>query len=238
MAPGGDEVSRTVVVQTGDTLSRIGRVVGVPWLELAAANGIKSPWTIRPGQVLVVPGQPEPAPSTAEDYRLQVGPFTAHRWARTKRVRWIVMHDPVGGSPGGTLAYLRRNALGVSYHYLILPPEPGRVPVAVCLAEPGQWCVGHAGVKSRIPGTLVRDGDVNEATIGVSLYKHTSDYGPFPESMVKAAADLVSDLINDDEYELTDAGVVLAHREVSPGRRSDPRGLDMTAFRANVAARL
>lgn len=40
------------VVQKGDTLSAIGRKTGVAWKKIAELNGIKSPYTIRPGQVL------------------------------------------------------------------------------------------------------------------------------------------------------------------------------------------
>lgn len=52
-------------VVSGDTLSGIGSKVGVDWPDIASANGIPAPYTIYPGQVLVVPGSgaaPAPAP--------------------------------------------------------------------------------------------------------------------------------------------------------------------------------
>ncbi len=47
--------ARTYTVAAGDSLSRIGNRLGVPWRAIAAANGIEDPWIIRPGQVLVIP---------------------------------------------------------------------------------------------------------------------------------------------------------------------------------------
>lgn len=43
-------------VQSGDSLSRIGVRFGVPWRDIARINGIGSPYTIRVGQILKVPG--------------------------------------------------------------------------------------------------------------------------------------------------------------------------------------
>lgn len=43
-------------VQRGDTLSGIADRCGVRWLDLAAENSISAPYTLRDGQVLVMPG--------------------------------------------------------------------------------------------------------------------------------------------------------------------------------------
>ena len=45
----------TYTVQKGDSLYKIGKKFGVPWPKIAAANGIKPPYTIYPGQVLIIP---------------------------------------------------------------------------------------------------------------------------------------------------------------------------------------
>ena len=52
---GSSDTARTYTVVAGDSLSKIGSKLGVPWREIAAANGIKSPWIIHPGQVLTIP---------------------------------------------------------------------------------------------------------------------------------------------------------------------------------------
>ncbi|MFA7297913.1 MAG: LysM domain-containing protein, partial [Dehalococcoidia bacterium] len=57
-APAGGAGTQTVVVGDGETLSQIGERLGVPWLEIAEANGITGPlYVVRSGQVLVIPGR-------------------------------------------------------------------------------------------------------------------------------------------------------------------------------------
>ncbi|MDQ0112325.1 LysM peptidoglycan-binding domain-containing protein [Paenibacillus harenae] len=46
---------KSYTVKNGDTLWAIDRKVGVPYEKIAAANGIKPPYTIYPAQVLVIP---------------------------------------------------------------------------------------------------------------------------------------------------------------------------------------
>lgn len=46
----------TYTVKAGDTLSKIGAALGVNWQTIASLNGIKSPYTIRVGQVLKING--------------------------------------------------------------------------------------------------------------------------------------------------------------------------------------
>lgn len=44
--------AKTYTVQKGDTLSKIGTIIGIDWKTIANLNGIKSPYTIKVGQVL------------------------------------------------------------------------------------------------------------------------------------------------------------------------------------------
>ena len=47
---------RTYTVQKGDiSLYYIGQKLGVAWQAIAKANGIKAPWTIHRGDVLIIP---------------------------------------------------------------------------------------------------------------------------------------------------------------------------------------
>ena len=55
--------SSTYTVVSGDTLSGIGAKLGVNWKDIANANGIKSPYTIYPGQKLTIPGGSSTSPS-------------------------------------------------------------------------------------------------------------------------------------------------------------------------------
>lgn len=52
----GTGAARTYLVGEGETLSEIGSRVGVPWLEIAQANGITGPfYIVRGGQTLIIP---------------------------------------------------------------------------------------------------------------------------------------------------------------------------------------
>lgn len=87
-APGGE----TYTVRRGDTLFQIGRRVGRSVAELAAANGIKNPNLIFPGQVLRITGgetavdppvapTPEPSPPPAgegQTYTVRAGDTLYH----------------------------------------------------------------------------------------------------------------------------------------------------------------
>ena len=46
--------TKTYTVKSGDTLSEIGQKLGVNWKDIASKNGISSPYTIYPGQVLKI----------------------------------------------------------------------------------------------------------------------------------------------------------------------------------------
>ena len=61
----------TYIVKSGDTLSGIGAKLGVDWKDIANANGIKSPYTIYPGQKLIIPGGSSTSPSRT--YTVQPG---------------------------------------------------------------------------------------------------------------------------------------------------------------------
>lgn len=52
------------IVQSGDSLSKIGSKLGVNWQAIANANGIGSPYTIYAGQSLVIPGSASPNGAT------------------------------------------------------------------------------------------------------------------------------------------------------------------------------
>jgi LysM repeat protein len=46
----------TYTVLAGDTLFKIGQRLGLPWLDIAAVNGLSAPYTIFEGQTLLLPG--------------------------------------------------------------------------------------------------------------------------------------------------------------------------------------
>ncbi|MFB6535103.1 peptidoglycan-binding protein [Streptomyces noursei] len=67
---GGSGSSSTYTVKAGDTLSAIGKALGVKWQTLADLNGIKAPYVIAPGQKLKTstPTAPKYAPFPGAGY--------------------------------------------------------------------------------------------------------------------------------------------------------------------------
>ncbi len=77
---GGVTCTSTVVVGAGDTLSEIGATFNVPWLNIAQANGITSPYRLFPGESLCIPANPAPSnttPATAARLRFLTGSTSA-----------------------------------------------------------------------------------------------------------------------------------------------------------------
>ncbi|URN11383.1 LysM peptidoglycan-binding domain-containing protein [Streptomyces radiopugnans] len=83
---GGDAVEKpatggTYTVKPGDTLSKIGERLGVPWPDIAKANNIKTPYRIHPGDKLTIPkaaatAPAKPARPTVDLSRLQAAART------------------------------------------------------------------------------------------------------------------------------------------------------------------
>jgi nucleoid-associated protein YgaU len=67
------------MVTGGDTLSTIGRRTGFEWQLIAAINSIKSPYTIFPGQVILLPDWP---------YRVQAGDTLSSIATKYSEVTW------------------------------------------------------------------------------------------------------------------------------------------------------
>jgi len=218
----------THTVRSGDTLYKLARLYGVPWRAIADANLIGAPYLLAVGRVLTIPGT-RPTPPGSVRLVDEPSGYTAHRWPRREPVRWLMVHDPVGGTPAGTLAYLRHNDRQVSYNELVVPGAP---PESVTLAPPESY-VGHAGFGTAPDGT--RGSALNRASWGLCLWKAIADNGPFPDDLLAAAVTVAA--LRCGQWGLT-ADRVLAHREVDPRRRSDPRGLDMGIFREMVARAL
>ena len=247
ISPGGDDMAEAVyIVASGDTLSRIGARFGIPWRELAAANGIAAPWTIRVGQHLKLPGVARCSPG-GKDAAIPSGRAfewvegrsddTLHVWSSRYPVRFLIMHDPVAGSVAGLLSYLRKNDRGVSYNEVVTPGNPPQVHVLVDGADKR---VGHAGFGTAVDiatGTAYsRAGtNLNDVSWGICIYKHKDDNGPFSPDLYHAAVAVAAARAR--QFGVPTANI-LSHAEVDPGRRSDPRGVDMVRFRADVAALL
>lgn len=228
-------------VRAGDSWYRIASRFGIRAADLAAANGATFARVLHPGDELIVPGRcasvptPDAPPfvwvtSTDDD--------TLEAWYLPGRpIIFIIVHDPVANDPDVLLRYLRRNTPRVSYNDQIVPGHAGAPPKVHVLSDRDEW-VGHAGSGTATDartGTVYGQragGNLNHVSWGVSIFKTVADGGPFPAPLYRAAVEVVA-------YRARQFGVdvqnILAHREVDPRRRGDPRGMDMARFRGDVA---
>lgn len=143
---------------------------------------------------------------------------------RTRDVTAIVLHADASSRVESSLDWTRRAESQVSYHVLI-----GRNGAVFCTVHPDRtaW---HAGVSS-----LDGEAHVNRFSVGVCLSNRNDGEEPFPITQQGAAADVCAILCG--HYGLP-VDRITTHALVAPGRKTDPRGLDLAAFRQMVADRL
>jgi LysM repeat protein len=55
--PAPKQMFKDYAVQKGDTIFSIGQSNNIDWTELATLNGLKAPFTLKPGQTLKIPQQ-------------------------------------------------------------------------------------------------------------------------------------------------------------------------------------
>lgn len=107
----------TYTVISGDCLSSIGSKLGVSWQEIASANGIVSPYTIYPGQVLTIPGY---SSSTVGGYETSGSTYT---------VRSGDCLSSIGENLGVSWQSIA-SANGIGYPYTIYPGQVLSIPGA------------------------------------------------------------------------------------------------------------
>ncbi len=146
--------------------------------------------------------------------------------ARNHPVRAIVLHADAASNEQGTLSWLATPSSKVSYHVLV-----GRDGTVYMAVHPDRraW---HAGISS-----LNGVADCNGYSVGVCLSNTNSGTEPYPLAQVAAAVGVCARLCQ--HYGIATADIV-SHAAVAlpPGRKTDPKGLDLAAFRLAVAAEL
>lgn len=73
---------------------------------------------------------------------------------------------------------------------------------------------------------------VNAFSIGIELVNLNNGVDPYPEPQLAAAAQLTRAICSEKGIQPHD---VVGHLDIAPGRKDDPRGLDLVAFRARLA---
>lgn len=146
--------------------------------------------------------------------------------ARHLPVRAIVLHADASANVEGTLSWLATPSSKVSYHVVV-----GRDGTVYMAVHPDRraW---HAGVSS-----LHGVADCNGYSVGVCLSNTNSGTDPYPSVQVAAVVGVCVALC---QHYGIDPAEIVSHAAVAlpPGRKTDPKGLDIAAFRAAVLADL
>ncbi len=142
-------------------------------------------------------------------------PANDPKWGRVD-TSILVIHATAGLMPG-TLSWLTNLKSGVSCHYLIT--KKGEIYQLV-KDEDVAW---HAGLSS-----WKGKSGLNRYSIGIELENLNTGKDIYPTSQINACVELSNDIRR--RYNITPDNVV-AHYDISPGRKSDPKGFDMSLVR-------
>jgi N-acetylmuramoyl-L-alanine amidase len=151
------------------------------------------------------------------------------------RVDTVLIHHTASTGDSGTLEWLRSPTSEVSAHYLV-----GTVGTVWQLV-PEERKAWHAGL-GRLPWETCRPYDVNHRSVGIEIVNPGDGKTPFTEAQYRALAWLVPDIVRGlgsfavvrpsdassnvvkvaGKTEAHNMVYVLGHRDVAPGRKTDP----------------
>lgn len=158
-------------------------------------------------------------------------PSPHHSPRQGQSIRYIIVHStasPVGSTAEGTLNYLvGPNEPEVSAHEVTLPDDMAYITV------PDELAAHHCESRT----TFFPDGTpwylANEVSWGVEAFQVV---GKPVGAEVRATT--LARVVEACKRLKLGADSVLGHREIDPTNRSDPVGVDMDEFRAQVAGQL
>lgn len=156
------------------------------------------------------------------------------------RVDTVLLHhtgtkhpDGLVGALAVDLAWLRNPEAGVSAHYVVGPSG------GIYRLVPEERKAWHAG-KGRLPWETCEPYDFNHRSIGIEVVNPGDGVTPFTEAQYRALEWLVPDVARRLGWDCAtflyghtvdllpgvrgQRGYVLGHRDVAPGRKTDPAG--------------
>lgn len=153
-------------------------------------------------------------------------PSPNHNGRGTHRVSAILLHADAAADIAASLHWVQSAASQVSYHLMV--SRSGEI--FQCVAPDRRaW---HAGVS-----VLDNAEDCNSFSVGVCLSNRNDGVEPYPITQRGAAADVCALLCA--HYDIRVERIVTHAAVARPvGRKTDPKGLDVEAFRDTVRARL
>lgn len=245
----------TYVVQSGDTLGAIAKKIygtATKYFLIQKANNITDPRRIWVGQTLVIPTEtgevipgavvttpvvtpvttpvpptPTPAPVTVvvsppENIRFVGSPNFNRR--PNAEISAIVVHATANGTLERVVDWFNNPTAQVSAHYTI---GKDGTTVQHVRDEHRAWHAGTSEWQGR--------SDLNSWAIGIELVNWNNGADPFPEAQHLALANLAVYLCK--KYNIKPE-MILAHYDVAPRRKTDPKGYDMDRLRREVTAQL
>lgn len=232
--PEPEPAYQTYVVKAGDTLSKIAKeFYGDPtkYPIIAAYNGLADPGLIVIGQVLrippLTPPTPEPppppvTPPTLEDLDISWVPSpNFDERPDPENITAIVVHATANSTLIGVVSWFQNPTAYVSAHYVI--GKDGKI-IQMVQDEGRAW---HAG-KSEWRGVP----NVNDYGLGIELVNLNDGQDLYPETQYQSLVELCQALAYKHNVSMED---IVGHHHVSPGRKTDPRGLDISELRQDVA---
>lgn len=163
-------------------------------------------------------------------YRVRHLDSSPHKSKREHPPTMVVWHADASDSEEGTISWIKSPRSKVSYHYLI-----GRDGMVYRLVNPDftAWHAGDSAWPLRTAGP--RQGStVNPDSIGVAFSNANDGVEMLTTRQLESALYLAR--VFAQQWRIKPVAHV-AHREVSPGRKTDPRpeALDMDWFRGAIA---
>ena len=147
------------------------------------------------------------------------------RAGRLAPISVLCIHATAGTNSYGWLRQGGTPAAPISCHYLI--SKAGQIWQFV-KDEDTAW---HAGA-SKWRGLEI-SGTLNPVSLGIELENRNTGADPYPDAQVRAAVELSRALVA--RYAIPRQNLV-RHLDVSPGRKTDPRGFDFISFLEAVYA--
>lgn len=247
----------TYIVQSGDTLGAIAKKIygtATKYFLIQKANNITDPRRIWVGQTLVIPtatGEVIPgavvttpaapvstpvatpvSPTPVAPVTVVVNPPENIRFVGSPNfnrrpqgeISAIVVHATANGTLERVVDWFNNPAAQVSAHYTI---GKDGTTVQHVSDEHRAWHAGTSEWQGR--------SDLNSWSIGIELVNWNNGADPFPEAQHLALVNLAGYLCK--KYGIKPE-LILAHYDVAPRRKTDPKGYDMDRLRREVAAQL
>jgi N-acetylmuramoyl-L-alanine amidase len=148
-------------------------------------------------------------------------------------IKYVVMHDTVGGSARSSMNYLNTTTdKKASYHYII---ERDGTIYRMCRPEVVAYHAGDSAWPDPVhypPGNSGHS--VNTVSLGIA-FANNGDGEKLTPSQIESGLWLCSVFVGPGKIPIQH---VLAHKEVSPGRKTDPTSISIDAWRAMLVAYL